>query len=218
MRFLFLGDSLRQENGEETYPQEGWPRARKNFYPGIDILNFAKNGRSSKSFLDEGRFSFALSKAREGDICFIGFGHNDEKKEDPSRYTDSFTTFEQNLTYRVEERKKKKVTCILLTPITRLRYSSDGILLHTHLSYPAAIKEVAEKKKVHLIDLEKRTYGYFSKRSQEENEEFFRRLKPKEYKNYPEGKVDHTHLRRKGARLVCEMVKKKRDEFQLRKK
>ncbi len=209
MKFIFIGDSLRQENDSTTYPQEGWPRERKSFYPNIERINLAKNGRSTKSFLDEGRFQNALDAAEKGDLCFISFGHNDEKKEDPSRYTESNGSYKKNLIYRIKERKRKGVSSILLTPITRLKYDEDGILLRTHKDYPKARKEVALLERVPLIDLEERTYQFLRKSSLKENQKYYRILEKGEYPNYPEGKEDHTHLTKTGATWIALRVAQK---------
>ena len=215
MKFIFIGDSLRQENDSSTYPQEGWPRERKGFYPEIDRVNLAKNGRSTKSFLDEGRFQEALHLAKEGDLCFISFGHNDEKQEDPSRYTDPYGSYEDNLIYRINERKKKGVSPILLTSITRLKYDEDSVLLRTHKEYPKARKEVALLEKIPLIDLEERTYQFLRKSTFEENKKYYRILEKNQYPNYPEGKDDHTHLTKTGATWIASRVADKLKKYNI---
>lgn len=134
MRFLALGDSLLQENGKDTYPQKGWIQMLPFFLavPSEDtILDFAKNGRSTKSFLDEGLFASALQAAQAGDIAFVSFGHNDEKKEDPLRYTAPYGDYQKNLAFMAKALGDKGVSVIFVTSMSRLHYDRKGQLLRT---------------------------------------------------------------------------------------
>ena len=148
MNLVFLGDSLMHENGEDTYPQTGWPQGIKKYLKdGIGILDFAENGRSTKSFLHEGIFEKALESVRPGDVCFISFGHNDEKIQDSTRYTDPFTSFEKNLCYMSNELCSKSSKVVLLSPVSRLKYDAGGNLLHTHGGYPTVSSRIILKEK-----------------------------------------------------------------------
>ena len=207
MNLVFLGDSLMHENGEDTYPQTGWPQGIKKYLKdGIGILDFAENGRSTKSFLHEGIFEKALESVRPGDVCFISFGHNDEKIQDSTRYTDPFTSFEKNLCYMSNELCSKSSKVVLLSPVSRLKYDADGNLLHTHGDYPKAIMEIAKKTKRSFVDLEKLTYDDLSSHTRKENEKHYMILKPGEFENYPQGKEDTTHVRVEGADWVCSLL------------
>lgn len=208
MKWIFLGDSLMQPNGEDTYPQTGWPQMLPRFLKedsGVEICDYALNGRSTKSFIDEGRFKQALDIASEGDVCFISFGHNDEKIEDPSRYTTPYGTYKDNLIYMENEMKKKGVKTIFLTSVTRLKYI-DGALQYTHMEYPSAMKKVAEELSDPLVDLEELTFQDLSKHDELYNQQHYMILKPGEYKNYPEGKTDRTHMQQNGAIWICSLV------------
>jgi len=61
--------------------------------PRLAVANHAVSGRSSKSFVDEGRLAAILAVIKPGDILAIQFGHNDQKLEDPLRYTEPWTTY-----------------------------------------------------------------------------------------------------------------------------
>ncbi len=208
MKFIFLGDSLMQPNGDDTFPQTGWPQALPEFLKkdsGVEIADFALNGRSTKSFMDEGRFKEALDAADEGDVCFISFGHNDEKIEDPTRYTTPYGTYSENLIYMEGEMKKKGVRTIFLTSVSRLKYVDDR-LVRTHQDYPDAMKKVAEKLHDPLVDLEELTFQDLAKHDISYNQQHYMILKPGEYPNYPEGKTDRTHMKRNGATWICSLV------------
>lgn len=210
MNLIFLGDSLMQPNGESTYPQTGWPQALDDYLKDKDkvkIQDFALNGRSTKSFIDEGRFNEALEVATAGDICFISFGHNDEKYEDPKRYTDPYGQYQRNLIYMENEMKKKGVKTIFISSISRLKYDKDGkTLLHTHKEYPNAMKEVAKQLNDPFIDLEMITYNDLSKYDYESNSRHYMIFEPGKYENYPDGSKDTTHLCFAGAKWICSLV------------
>lgn len=208
MNLLFLGDSLMQLNDETTYPQKGWPQLVPTILKNPDevkILDMALNGRSTKSFLDEGQFKRALDLVKEGDIAFISFGHNDEK-DDPLRHTDPKTTYKQNLTYMIQELEKKGVKSILLSSITRLKYDENGVLLHSHGPYPRAMEEVANNLHIPFIPLEEITYEDVSCHDDLYNRSHYMCLEKGEYPNYPEGKEDTTHLKEAGAKWIVELL------------
>ena len=171
MKIICLGDSLMQENGPETYPQEGWPQELHYFLqnPLIPVLDLALNGRSTKSYIDEGHFAEALEKAQEGDVVFISFGHNDEKKEDPKRYTDPYGSYQSNLALMNGKFQEKGCKVFFFTSMTRLHYDEKGVLLHTHGDYPQAMKEVAKRLGVTCFDLEKLSYDFLAPSSFETN-------------------------------------------------
>ena len=210
MKFIFLGDSLMQENGPETYPQTGWPQKLNRYValPNLPIHDYGKNGRSTKSFMDEGWFDMALKDAEPGDVVVIGFGHNDEK-DDPKRHTDPNGSFQNNLVHMTLEMEKKGVKGVILaTPITRLKFDDNGVLLHTHGEYPSAIKEVANRLKLYCIDLEAITYELLAKQTKKEQESHYMILEPNTYPNFKEGQVDTTHLKEDGAIWIAGLVAK----------
>lgn len=209
MKLIFLGDSLMQYNDESTFPQTGWPQMISSFLKPerkIEIKNFAKNGRSTKSFLDEKRFDEALVSVSENDIVFISFSHNDEKKEDETRYTIASTSYKENLNFMYDKVKEKKADVIFVTPVTRLKYDEKGNLLHTHLDYPKYMKELADELKITYIDLEKITYELLSKEDYMYNSKYYMILEKDRYDNYKEGLKDTTHLNRCGADFISFLV------------
>ena len=118
MRILCLGDSIMQYNDWTSYPQTGWVQLLDRFFvPGTQILNFARNGRSTKSFISEGRFDQVLSQAQKGDFALIQFAHNDEKKNDSDRYAspEKGGEFRHNLTMFAKKLMEKGVKPLLLS-------------------------------------------------------------------------------------------------------
>ncbi|WP_232380905.1 GDSL-type esterase/lipase family protein [Paenibacillus tianjinensis] len=102
------GDSTAALKGAEAKPMARWGEyLQKHFSPDIIIDNRAINGRSTKSFLAEGRLADIEKDFRPGDYLLIQFGHNDEKQEDPFRYTDPDTGYKQNLQQYIESARSR---------------------------------------------------------------------------------------------------------------
>lgn len=204
MKIVGMGDSLMQYNGDDTYPQEGWPQELGNFLkPGVEIKNFAKNGRSSKSFIDEGLYEKALESLEEGDIALVSFGHNDEKKEDPTRYL-SPSDYEENLVRMGKDIKQKKATPIYISSLSRLKVE-QGRLIPTHGEYPSAMKRAAERLGAPFVPLDEISFREFGK-DPEQAKAYFMILSPGQYPNYPDGQDDHTHLQQCGAKYVASII------------
>lgn len=81
---------------------------------------------------------------------FIQFGHNDEKFQDSTRFTDPFTSYKKNLELFVRETRQKGATPILFTSIVRRKFE-NGLLKDTHGDYPVATRLVASQMNVPLI-------------------------------------------------------------------
>jgi lysophospholipase L1-like esterase len=89
------GDSTAAQKYSDAAPETGWGMALPFFLrKDLEVANHAVNGRSSKSFVDEGRLDAVLAAIRPGDLLLIQFAHNDEKDEDPTRYTEPWTTYQ----------------------------------------------------------------------------------------------------------------------------
>ena len=196
-----MGDSTMQTNDANTYPQVGWVQALPLFIlKDINIINYAKNGCSTKSFIELGLFDKALSSIESGDFCFIQFGHNDAKTDNPMRYTDAKTTYKENLRYFIQMICEKGATPILLTSIYRRHFNEVGdILENTHLGYPQAMIEVGKETNTFVIDMCSYTKKHFQKLGDEGSKRLFMNFKAGEYVNYPLGLNDNSHLRFDGA-------------------
>lgn len=202
-RIVTLGDSTMQFNNHTKFPQTGWPQALVRFLnSNVTILNFAKNGRSTKSFIEQGLFNQALENICESDLVLVEFGHNDLKIEDPLRYTTAYGTYQDNLRFMVNEIQKKKAEVILLTSITERKFE-NGVLLKTHGEYPEALKSVAAELGVVCIDLFEKTREVVIKEGEEKSKRFYMNFGPNLYDNKNEGSNDDTHLRYDGAFMVA---------------
>ncbi|GET26969.1 GDSL-type esterase/lipase family protein [Prolixibacter sp. NT017] len=200
-----IGDSTMANKKAEVFPETGWGQVLHQFFDdGVKIHNHARNGRSTKSFIDEGRWKVVLDSLKPGDYVFIQFGHNDEKIKDSTRYTVPFGSYSDNLKRFVTESREKGATPILLTPIVRRKFDAKGKLLDTHKDYPVAVRKGAKQLDVPLIDMEKLTRKMIQSMGPEKAKELYVCTPPT--KRYPEGRHDDTHLKVKGAQAVASLA------------
>jgi|UniRef100_UPI003FEE6CB8 carbohydrate esterase, family 12 yesY len=197
----WAGDSTVQYNDITTYPQTGIGQVFHLFLkPEVKVLNFAKNGRSTKSFIDEGRLAAIEEQITEGDFLFIQFGHNDEKKADPARYTDPFGQYMVNLERFVNAARGKKAYPVLITPLERRCFAEGNQLgVGEHSDYVAAMKQAAENLDVPLIDLYSMSREKLRKAGAEKTKDWYMHLPKDVYPSHPEGLTDNTHLKYEGA-------------------
>jgi lysophospholipase L1-like esterase len=202
-----IGDSTMANKVPDVYPETGWGQVLQEFFDGeIVVKNHAMNGRSTKSFIAEGRWGKVLDSLKQGDYVFIQFGHNDEKEKDTTRFTNPETGYRTNLMKFINETRSKGAIPVLLTPIVRRNFDGSGTLVDTHGAYPEVMRSVAGELKVTLIDLQRMTSDMVIQSGVEGSKELFVHVKPGENKHFPEGKEDNTHLSEKGARKVASMV------------
>ncbi len=200
-----IGDSTMQYNNFQTYPQVGWGQVLHLFaHEDVTIHDYAKNGRSTKSFIDEGRFDKVLSHLTEGDFVICQFGHNDEKIEDKTRGTYPDTTYIENLKFFYEKVVEKKATFILATSISRRKFI-DGVCQDTHKGYPQAMLKFAKEYNILCIDLNQMTLDLYNELGEEETKKFHMIFPAGMYYTYPEGKEDGSHLRFDGAFMVAKL-------------
>jgi len=202
---IFLaGDSTMAAKAEDKRPETGWGEMLEvRFTPGtVKIENRAMNGRSTKSFIDEGRWQKIVDDLQSGDWVFIQFGHNDQKKDSPDRYS-SPEDYRKNLVRFVDEVRAKGGNAILLTPVVRRRFDKDGKFYDTHGEYPGVVRRVAWEHKVQMIDLHKYSGDMVSRFGHENSKKFFLHLKPGKSDNYPNGVEDDTHFSHYGANVMA---------------
>ena len=151
VRIVLVGDST-------VTDKSGWGLGFKQFLAdGAECLNASASGRSSKSYLDEGKWTNAL--ALKGDYYLIQFGHNDEPGKGPERETAPDTSFTTNMTRYVNEARAIGARPVLITSLTRRSWdkSNPGKIKSSLTPYVAAVKKIASEKNVPLIDLHARS-------------------------------------------------------------
>ncbi|MGN0387052.1 MAG: rhamnogalacturonan acetylesterase [Lachnospiraceae bacterium] len=200
-RIFWAGDSTVQYNDISTYPQTGMGQVMNLFLkPEVELFNYAKNGRSTKSFMEDGRLDLIRQQIEKGDIFLIQFGHNDEKKSDATRYTTPFGTYMENLKIYVDTARQKEAYPVLITPVERRCFQEDGTLgPGEHGEYVEAMKRVAFEMNVPCIDLYTKSREFMNSIGPDEARKLHVVVEAGIYPGFPEGKNDHTHLNYRGA-------------------
>ncbi len=212
-RIITIGDSTMQFNNFSKFPQTGWPQALDRFVK-VPIINFAKNGRSTKSFIEQGLFNEVLDEVRKDDLVLIEFGHNDLKKADPLRYTEAYGSYQENLKYMAFEIIKKEAKVILLTPVTERKFE-NGVLVNTHGEYPKAVIDLAIENNLDYIDLFAKTREKVIALGEEKSKSLYMNFESGIYENKISGLDDDTHLRYDGAFMVADCFYKEMKRLNL---
>ncbi|MCD7938556.1 MAG: pectinesterase family protein [Tannerellaceae bacterium] len=210
---FMIGDStMANKNLDGGNPERGWGQMLPAFFTGpVRIDNHAQNGRSSKSFIEEGRWQQVTDRLQPGDYVFIQFGHNDSKT-DAARYTHPRQSYKENLERFIRETHAKGAIPVLFTSIVRRHFDENGRLIDTHGEYVVVTREVARETGVILIDLNKSTHELIEELGPERSKELFVWVEPGQLACFPTGKQDDTHLNINGARQVAKLALKELKE------
>ena len=212
--FMMGNSTMADKPFKDGNPEKGWGQIFPLYFnQGIKIENHAVNGRSTKSFIDEGRWDTVFSRISAGDYVIMEFGHNDAKQDDPKRFADANTNYKWNLVRFINETKSKGGVPILATPIVRRRFDENGKFYDVHGDYPKVVRELSESMNVILLDLHKKSEVYIIKLGEERSKEFYLHVDADEFNLLPEGKVDNTHLSPCGAFRICDFAA---DEIKLK--
>ena len=203
-----VGDSTMADKPDpDRNPERGWGQLLHLYFNGqVTVRNHAVNGRSSRSFLNEGRWNRVMEKVRPGDYVFIQFGHNDQKAYDPERYTNPWSAYRRNLEKMIKETREHRAYPVILSSIVRRNFNANGTLEDTHGPYPFVARSVAREMGVPFIDLQQQTEDLVSGLGPVRSKALYMNLLPGEYEMYPEGRTDNTHLNVSGAKEVAGMV------------
>jgi lysophospholipase L1-like esterase len=208
IKIFLAGDSTMSIKETRFYPETGWGMPFVYFWDStVTVINKAKNGRSTKSFINEGLWQSIMNEAGEGDYVFIQFGHNDESVEKKERYATP-DTFKMNLARFITETRAKEAIPILLTPVARRKFDAGGNAVETHKEYSSFVREIAKQQNVAFIDLDALSMKLYQQFGPENSKLLFLQLEPGEHPNYPGGKNDNTHFNELGARLIAQIVLK----------
>lgn len=197
VKIVLVGDST-------VAPQGGWgPGFCADFTPDVTCIDDALNGRSTKSFMDEGAWKRALDE--HGDYYLIQFGHNDEKP-DPKRHTDPETTYAANLRTYIHDARAIGAIPVILSPLAR-RTFRDGKPWNEDLQkYADAARRVVAQENVPFIDLLSLSDALLGTMTQSQADEFDAIGHPDEKAENASAKLDRTHLGEKGKKVFGRIV------------
>lgn len=203
---LMAGDSTMQNVDPAKNPDFGWGQVLPKFVKETSqITNLAKGGRSTKSFIAESRWSDLLEQVDEGSWVFIQFGHNDASYQHPERYT-APADYETNLRTMVSDVRAKAGYPVLLTPVVRRYFDSEGKLRDMHGIYPSLVHRVAHDTNTPLVDLFERSSKEIANAGVLKTIDWFVHIGPGVHPCCPEGRMDNTHFTKEGAEQVAQWV------------
>ena len=227
---FMIGDStMANKPYDNENPERGWGMVLQGFFTDdIVVDNHAVNGRSSKSFIDEGRWQAVLDKIKPGDYVFIQFGHNDEKPQ-IDRHTDPGTTFDANLERFVNETREHGGIPVLFNCVVRRNFQvvvpendddeklrntiftgktiiEGDSLVDTHGDYRIAPMNVARRLGVPFVDANRISHDLEQGMGPQESKKLHLWLKPGENPSLPKGREDNTHYSVYGAHIVASLL------------
>ena len=229
---FIIGDSTAANKDTTGGKQErGWGMMLQNQFDAtyIRVDNHAVNGRSSKSFIDEGRWDKVLEKMQPGDYVIIQFGHNDEKPK-ADRHTDPGSTFDYNLARFVRETREHGGIPVLMNCVVRRNFFviapdndddellrtttfKDGVkmiegdtLVDTHGLYAVAPRDVARRMNCHFVDANAITHDLEQGLGREASKKLHMWFLPGQEPSVPDGRQDNTHYNVYGAQRVAALL------------
>ncbi|WP_138753215.1 rhamnogalacturonan acetylesterase [Paenibacillus sinopodophylli] len=202
---IFLaGDSTVTD--QDTFPYAGWGQMLPLYFKtDVAIDNHATSGRSSRSFINEGRLAAILEQMKSGDYLWIQFGHNDEKP-DAERATEPFGSYKEMLAVYIQEARARGAIPVLITPMHRRKFDEEGRIIDTHGDYLLGMKELAGELNVPLIDLAAKSKFLYEELGDEPSKALFMWAYPGEFIHFPDGAQDDTHFQELGGIRIAGLV------------
>lgn len=205
-RILLAGDSTMQTYDVAHYPQAGWGQFLAcGLKPGALVINRAIGGRSTKSFIAEGRWDRLMAEIRPGDTVLIQFGHNDATRAKPERFADP-ALFRDNLLRFIWQARGAGANPVLVTPVARRSFDAAGKSRADFADYSAVMRELAANTATPLIDLEGASRNMIDRLGPEGARKFYMNLAVGAYPAFPQGQNDDTHFNELGARAMANLV------------
>lgn len=200
MRVWIAGDSTASDYPAERAPQVGWGQALPYYVSDtVVVMNRAVSGRSTKSFIDEGKWNAMVDEIIPGDVVLISFGHNDSRDDAPERYTQPEGEFRDNLIRFAENVLAKDGIPVILSPAARRLWEGPA-MVETHGLYAQNARIAADTAGVEFIDLSNLSIAYFEAFGREGTKADFLWLSPESGSaRFPDGVEDNTHFTGLGA-------------------
>jgi large repetitive protein len=204
---FIAGDSTVQTYDEYWKPEAGWGQMIPRFFTDqVLFKNHAIGGRSSKSFIVEGRLDEVLRAIKPGDYFFVQFGHNDATISVPERYA-SVPDYKNYLKTYINGARQRGATPVLVTPMGRRSFDpATGKFNVSFGEYVQGMKEVAQELNVKLVDLSTLSIAYYDSIGPEAAKSVFLHVEPGIYNAWPNGAADDTHFQEYGAIQLARLL------------
>jgi lysophospholipase L1-like esterase len=206
-RLFIASDSTAQTYAADRYPQTGWGQMLPcGLRADAVVVNRAIGGRSTKSFIAEGRWDTLLAEAKPGDVVLIQFGHNDSSSNKPERYAPAATLYRDNLLRMIWEARGHGLVPVLVTP--PVRRSFDGAKVKADFAaYSEVMRALVSSTNTPLLDLEARSADLLQRLGPDGSRKLYLHLTPADKApGFPKGVDDDTHFSELGARAIADLV------------
>ncbi|MGW1028713.1 rhamnogalacturonan acetylesterase [Streptomyces sp. NPDC002577] len=156
-QIFLIGDSTVCDQPGDPY--SGWGQQLPQFLRrGVSVANYADSGESTVTYLENPQlWATVRPLIRPGDLVLIQLAHNDKTTDE--------ATYRANLETLVAGVREQGGQPVLVTPIVRRWFNSDGTLNNNTallvnglgVDHPGVIRSVAAAEDVPLIDLTAKT-------------------------------------------------------------
>ena len=190
---------------QDNEPWASWGQIIPRFFDDrICFANYAESGERADTFIKADRLKKALSQMKAGDYMFIEFGHNDQKLKGPGK--GAFYFFATQLKTFVDEIRLKGGIPIFVTPTQRRSFDENGKIRETHEDYPDAMRWVAQRENVPVIELHDMTRTLYETLGVEKSKKAFVHYPAGTYPGQTKALEDNTHFNPYGAYEIAKCV------------
>lgn len=190
---------------QDYEPWASWGQIIPRFFNDqICFANYAESGESANTFIAAGRLKKALSQMKKGDYIFMEFGHNDQKQKGPGK--GAYYSYMTSLKTFIDEARARGAHPVLVTPSQRRSFGPDGKIKDTHEDYPEAMRWLAAKENIPLIDLNEMTRTFYEAMGVEESKKAFVHYPAGTYPNQTKDFADNTHFNPYGAYEIAKCI------------
>ncbi len=190
---------------QENEPWASWGQMITRWFgPQVAIANFAESGLSCTSFLAQLRLDKILSQLKKNDYVIVEFGHNDEKEKKAG--DGAWYSYSRNLKIFIDRVKEVGGNIIFCTPTARRSFDNNGRIINTHGDYPTAMKAVAMRENVPVIDLTQMSTTFYETLGVEGSKKSLVHYPANTFANQDKPLADNTHFNPYGAWEVAKMV------------
>ena len=190
---------------QDNEPWASWGQMIPHFFgTEVCIANYAESGESANTFIGAGRLKKALSQMKKGDYLFMEFGHNDQKQKGPGK--GAYYSFMTSLKTFIDEARARGAYPVLVTPTQRRSFDSTGHIRDTHEDYPEAMRWLAAKENIPLIDLNEMTRTLYEALGTETSKRAFVHYPAGTYPGQTKAFEDNTHFNPYGAYQIAQCV------------
>lgn len=190
---------------QDNEPWASWGQMIPRWFDdSVSIANYAESGETASTFIAAKRLKKILSLMKPGDYIFIEFGHNDQKQKFPG--AGAYYNFATCLKTFVDEARLRGGVPIFVTPTQRRSFDTNGKIIETHADYPDAMRWVAKREGVKVIELHDMTRTFYETLGVEASKRAFVHYPAGTYPGQDKALADNTHFNPYGAYEISKMV------------